>query len=305
MNSRPRPVDNPEAPPPPQTDDENRRITRDTSVPDAFGMLAGAAAGEALRRVRKLSSCSEPETLHKLRVALRRLRTLWWAFQPLLDKRDAKFHRDEFKSLAEAAGKTRDWDVLRALLSADQPMKDSFKTLIERIDQHRSDALSFSTRTIANAGVERIVQHAMAAARTQIASHTVLPPLDEFATQRAERADKMLKKRISCVVSHRDGDYAALHEVRIAGKRLRYSLEFFAPVLDDHYLAEIERLAHAQEHLGHLNDLVTSETLLREYAFQLGEPHALKKAVHYLQEQQQVQGRVALDMLRADCRLEP
>jgi CHAD domain-containing protein len=237
--------------------------------------------------------------LHKLRVALRRLRTLWWAFQPLLDTGDAKSHRSEFRSLADAAGKTRDWDVLRALLSADQSMKDSFKSLIERVDQHRSDALSFSNRTIANAGVERIVQHAVAAARNQICAQTVLTPLDEFAAQRAERAERMLKKRVKHVVSNRDADYAALHEVRIAGKRLRYALEFFAPVLDDHCRAAIERLAQVQERLGHLNDLVTGETLLREYAFQLGEPHVLKKAVQYLEEQQQLHGHVALEMLRA------
>ncbi|MBB5408996.1 CHAD domain-containing protein [Paraburkholderia sp. HC6.4b] len=107
------------------------------------------------------------------------------------------------------------------------------------------------------------------------------------------------------MVSNRDADYAALHDVRIAGKRLRYSLEFFAPVLDDHYLAAIEQLAQVQEHLGHLNDLVTSETLLREYAFQLGEPHALKKAVKYLGEQQQLHGRVALEMLRTGCQVGP
>jgi CHAD domain-containing protein len=280
--------------------DEDCRITRNTSVADAFSTLAGATASEAFRRVRKLSSSSDPEVLHKLRVALRRLRTLWWAFQPLLDKGDAKSHRSEFRSLADAAGKTRDWDVLRALLSADQPMKDTFKSLIERVDQHRSDALSFSNRTIANAGVEQIVQHAMATARNQICAQTVLTPLDEFAVQRAERAERMLKKRVKRVASNRDADYAALHEVRIAGKRLRYSLEFFAPVLDDRYLSTIERLAQVQEHLGHLNDLVTSETLLREYAFQLGEPHALKKAVKYVEEQQQLQGRITYELLRAD-----
>ncbi|WP_429407851.1 CHAD domain-containing protein [Paraburkholderia sp. MM5482-R1] len=52
------------------------------------------------------------------------------------------------------------------------------------------------------------------------------------------------------MVSNRDADYAALHDVRIAGKRLRYSLEFFTPVLDDHYLAAIEQLAQVQEHLA-------------------------------------------------------
>ncbi|WP_201642700.1 CHAD domain-containing protein [Paraburkholderia metrosideri] len=256
------------------------------------------AASEAVRRVRELNSSSEPEVLHKLRVALRRLRTLWWVFQPLLDKRDARFHRSEFKSLAEAAGKTRDWDVLRVLLSTAQS-NDSFGPLIERVDRHRSSALAFSVRIIANAGVERIVDHAVQVARNQIGEQVVSMRLNEFATMRAQRAETMLKKRVKRVVSHQDADYAELHEIRIAGKRLRYSLEFLAPVLDDHYAVTIERLAQVQEHLGNLNDLVASETLLREYAFQLGEPHALKKAIKYLDEQQNLQKIVAHDMLRA------
>jgi CHAD domain-containing protein len=136
-------------------------------------------------------------------------------------------------------------------------------------------------------------------ARNQIDAQTLLMPLDDFAARRAARAATMLEKRVKRVVSNRDADYAALHDIRIAGKRLRYSLEFFAPVLDDHYVAMIERLAQVQEHLGNLNDLVSSETLLREYAFQLAEPHALKKAVKYLEEQQRMQRVIAHEMLRA------
>ena len=298
MTSSPLPADNLKASQPPRVGKAECAITSATSIADAFNLLSLMAASEAVRRVRELNSSSEPEVLHKLRVALRRLRTLWWVFQPLLDKRDARFHRSEFKSLAEAAGKTRDWDVLRVLLSTAQS-NDSFGPLIERVDRHRSSALAFSVRIIANAGVERIVDHAVQVARNQIGEQVVSMRLNEFATMRAQRAETMLKRRVKRVVSHQDADYAELHEIRIAGKRLRYSLEFFAPVLDDHYAVTIERLAQVQEHLGNLNDLVASETLLREYAFQLGEPHALKKAIKYLDEQQRLQKIVAHDMLRA------
>lgn len=298
MTSHPLPVDDPQALRPAPVGKAAACITPAMSIADAFNALSLVAAGEVVRRIRELDSSSEPEVLHKLRVALRRLRTLWWAFEPLLDKRDARLHRGEFKSLAEAAGKTRDWDVLRGLLSTEQ-QQDSFRSLIEPLDQQRGNALAFSRRTIANAGVERIIAQAVVAARKHLDTQPLQASLCEFAATRAQRAEKMLKKRVKRSVSNRDADYTELHQIRIAGKRLRYSLEFFAPVLDDHFMATIERLAQAQEHLGYLNDLVTSETLLREYAFQLGEPHALKKAIRYLEEQQQLQRIVAHDMLRA------
>lgn len=297
MASRPDPDDDQKAPQPLRTSLADGCIAPATSIADAFNILSDAATGEVLKRVRELNSSSEPEVLHKLRVALRRLRTLWWVFQPLLDRQDAKSHRGEFKSLAAAAGKTRDWDVLRALLSTAQP-SESFDGLIARVDLQRSSALAFSNRIIANAGVERIVEHSVQVARNQIAAHAVLMPLVDFATKRAGRAEVMLKKRIKRVVSNPNADYAELHEIRIAGKRLRYSLEFLSPVLDGHYLATIERLAQVQQQLGDLNDLVSGETLLREYAFQLGESHASKKAIKYLEEQQRLRKIVAHDMLR-------
>jgi CHAD domain-containing protein len=297
MTSHPHPDDQP-TPSSPRIGQAAGCIAPATSIADAFNILSAAATGEALKRVRELGSSSEPEVLHKLRVALRRLRTLWWVFQPLLDKQDAKFHCSEFKSLAAAAGKTRDWDVLRALLST-APSSESFGALIARVDRQRSSALAFSNRIIANAGVERIIEHAVLVARNQIEARTAPVRLDEFATTRAERAETMLKKRVKRVVSHQNTDYAELHEIRIAGKRLRYSLEFLAPVLDGHYLATIEQLAQVQQQLGDLNDLVTSETLLREYEFQLGESRTLKKAIKYLDEQQRVRKIVAHDMLRA------
>lgn len=298
MISRPLQADNMKASQPPRLAKGACDLTTVMSIADAFNILSRLAVNEAVKRVREVNSSSAPEVLHKLRVALRRLRTLWWLFQPFLDKRDASAHRGEFKSLAEAAGKTRDWDVLRALLET-APSKDAFEPLIEQVDQHRSNALAFSVQIIGNAGVERIVEHAVQVARNQIGELAVPMCLSEFAATRAERAETMLKKRVKRVVSPQDADYAELHEVRIAGKRLRYSLEFLAPVLDDHYRESIERLAQVQEHLGNLNDLVASETLLREYAFQLGEPHALKKAIKYLDGQQRIQRLVAHDMLRA------
>jgi hypothetical protein len=115
--------------------------TPEMSVADAFSLLATAPAEEAGRRVRKLDSKADPEVLHKLRVALRRLRSLWWAYEPLLDRKDAKFQRGEFKSLATAAGKTRDWDVLRDLLLAGESMQYSFTSLLGSVDEHRADAV--------------------------------------------------------------------------------------------------------------------------------------------------------------------
>lgn len=261
-------------------------IDASMTIADAFVLLAQSICGEALDRVRRLDAGAAPEDLHKLRVAMRRLRTLWWAYDPLLDKHDAKLQRREFKSLADAAGRTRDWDVLHELIAAAAPSnKHSLTWLIEAIEAHRAEALSFSRRAIGNAGVERILQHAVAAARAQLEVHGAGQPIAGFAEERVQVAEKALKKRVKRAISADESDYGTLHEVRIAGKKLRYLLQFFAPVLDGGHQAVIEHLTVVQDELGTLNDQVTSEALLREYAFQLGEEKRVKEAIAYLQKQ--------------------
>lgn len=268
------------------------------SAAEGFACLATSISADAARFSRALHQKADPEVLHKLRVALRRLRSLWWAYEPLLDKKDSALQRSEFKSLANAAGKTRDWDILRDLLTADRSMQHTFTALLESVDEHRADALSFSRRAIGNAGVEQILQRALTGAQQQLNSRSAIPMLASFAEERVESAEKALRKRVKQAASEKHSGYVALHEVRIAGKKLRYLLEFFLPVLDGSHQAAIDRLTSVQDELGKLNDLVTSETLLREYAFQLGAPKAVKEAVGYLQNQKQYHMHNAHEALR-------
>ncbi|WP_144162132.1 CHAD domain-containing protein [Paraburkholderia sp. BCC1885] len=261
-------------------------ISSSMTVADGFALLARSLAQEAVERVHKLDAGAAPEDMHKLRVALRRLRTLWWGYEPLLDKQDAKLQRREFKSLADAAGRTRDWDVLHELIAAtDSSHKHAQTSLLQSIDEHRAAALTFSLRAIGNAGVERILDQAQVNARQQLDLQGIGQPIASFAEERVQVAEKALKKRVKRAVSAHDSNYGALHEVRIAGKKLRYLLQFFSPVLERNHQAVIERLTMVQDELGALNDLVTSEALLREYAFQLGESKRVKQAIAHLQSE--------------------
>lgn len=281
--------------------DEGERanpIIRTMSAADAFACLATSVSSDAVRRAQALDLKADPEILHKLRVALRRLRSLWWAYQPLLDRNDSELQRGEFKSLANAAGKTRDWDVLRDLLAADQSLQHEFASLLESVDEHRAAALSFSRSTIGNAGVKRIIERALTGARHQLGLRAVSPTIDEFALERVESAEKAVRKRSERVALHGGAGYAALHDVRIAGKKLRYLLEFFSPVLDGSREGSISRLTSVQDELGKLNDVVTSEMLLREYSFQLREPKTVEAALRYLEELRKRRTHAAREILR-------
>ena len=53
-------------------------------------------------------------------------------------------------------------------------------------------------------------------------------------------------------------DLPTLHALRVDAKRLRYSIEFLAPVLGPGHELLVERLVALQDHLGALNDAVTT-----------------------------------------------
>jgi CHAD domain-containing protein len=256
-----------------------------TSVADAFYMLATSSGAEAVRRVDSIRFADDPEILHKLRVALRRLRTLWWAYGPLLEGTDAKRHRTGFKSLACVAGATRDWDVLRQVVQDQHAMRPCFAGLLADIDEKRADALAKSKSTLADSNVEGCLGIAVDSGRRHLENRPRSPALVDFVEERVGAAEKALKRDVAR--AHRDkvSCYETLHEVRIASKKLRYLIEFFTPVIACDHRAVIESLTSVQDVLGKLNDLVTSEALMRQYSFQLAGRAVAKDAIAFLEEE--------------------
>ena len=66
-------------------------------------------------------------------------------------------------------------------------------------------------------------------------------------------------------VEGRDTPLPRLHQLRIAAKRLRYTLEFFREILPTEVEALIDRIKELQEHLGNLQDAVVTCGILRDF----------------------------------------
>ncbi|HDR8922026.1 TPA: CHAD domain-containing protein [Burkholderia vietnamiensis] len=268
------------------------------TVAEAFVLSASSTADEAVRWAAQLDPQEDPEVFHKLRVALRRMRSLWWAYGPLLDKGDAANWRAQFKTLANIAGKTRDWDILQGLLTQYEATKHPRVSLLIFVASSRSDAALFSCKAIREAGVKDALDRAVESARHQLSTSAETLAFEKFIRSRVLVAERTLEKRIRRATSHGELSYAALHEVRIAGKRLRYLLEFFSPVLDIGRRETIKRLKAAQDELGELNDVVASEALLQEYGPQFGQREIVDAAISYLHDQKKRRVHRAYETLR-------
>jgi CHAD domain-containing protein len=270
---------------------EDKRARTETAQ-SRFGELAAPLIDEATHHAAALNEHSDPEELHKLRVALRRLRTLFWAYRPLLDKDFDTRQRAIFKYLATSAGGARDWDILLELMK-----HLDVEGLDEPVKQRRAAVLATSIETIANADVKHALSSGLKEANHQLNTGPDRVAVERFAKKRIGAARSQLKKRIKRALRAKQSDYAAYHEVRKAGKKVRYLLEFFEPDIKRGLRSHVKSLKRLQKRFGALNDVVASHELLSQGTLPIGNS-ATKQALRALDAEQKQRFKAARKAIR-------
>jgi CHAD domain-containing protein len=235
------------------------QATRPADAESHFSQYASRLVQTAISHAATLDSDPDAEALHKLRVALRRLRSLLWAYRPLLDRRLDDEQRALFKYLAGVAGQTRDWDILIELL--DRPADT--EALGRCLGAARAEAFDKSRETLANADIKSGLEQSLKESNHALNTSPRRTPLSPFARKRVAVAHKSLDKRMRRAAHAKKSDYASYHAVRKAGKKVRYLLEFFQPQLGKHEIKSLKGLKKLQKRFGSLNDVVASEALIR------------------------------------------
>ncbi|MDR6444292.1 CHAD domain-containing protein [Paraburkholderia terricola] len=265
------------------------------SAQTAFASYAAPLVDHAIEYANAVREDPSPEDFHQLRVSLRRLRSLWWAFQPLLEEGENTRQRALYKYLATAAGKTRDWDILIALLAQESGIA---RGLTPTLENARGDALATSRETLSNADVKHLLREALSSATRELNTAHERVPLGKFANQRVAASERTLKKRMKRARHAKRSNYTAFHDVRKAGKKLRYLLEFFGPVLKGGRKRTVKRLKQIQKRFGTLNDIVASEMLLRDNAALLAGSGDTDAVLQWLKKERKRRMRSAAGLLR-------
>lgn len=265
------------------------------SAQTAFASYAAPLVDHAIEYANAVREDPSPEDFHQLRVSLRRLRSLWWAFQPLLEEGENTRQRALYKYLATAAGKTRDWDILIELLAQESGIA---RGLTPTLEDARGDALATSRETLSNADVKHLLREALSSATRELNTAHERVPLGKFANQRVAASERTLKKRMKRARHAKRSNYTAFHDVRKAGKKLRYLLEFFGPVLKGGHKRTVKRLKQIQKRFGTLNDIVASEMLLRDNAALLAASGDTDAVLQWLKKERKRRMRSAAGLLR-------
>jgi len=273
----------------------DKQAAADASAQEAFASYAAPLVDEAIEYANAVREDTSPEALHKLRVSLRRLRSLWWAFVPLLDKGENTRQRALYKFLATAAGKTRDWDILIELIAQEESLA---REMTPGLHEARGEALATSRETLSNADVKHLLRDALTGATKELNTAHERVPLRKFAERRVSDSERSLKKRMKRASRAKRSNYASFHDVRKAGKKLRYLLEFFKPVLKGSRKRTLKRLKQIQKRFGALNDIVASEMLLRNNTALLSGSGDVDAALHWFEKERKRRLRSAAGLLR-------
>lgn len=270
-----------------------------SSIATTFSTLATPVVSEAVRRARELATNCDAEGFHQLRVAFRKLRALYWAYSPYLGEETTAQATEEFKRLAAIAGGTRDWDIAGDLLKVARESRASMDLLVTAAQEKRALAVIRSQALIQSDEVEAFLNDVLLRSQAALASSCPNLPIWDFAENRVRRAQRALKKRSQEVARHETVQEEALHDVRKAGKKLRYLLEFFQPFIKGEHARTISELTAVQNKLGQFNDIAASEMLIRDASFHNVPSEVVQESLQWLQKQKRRRMRAASRRVRA------
>jgi len=267
-------------------------FNREVLAEESFATYANPLVSEAIEHVSALQEEADAEKLHKLRIALRRLRTLVWAYQPILDEKFDSQQLAVLKFLAGAAGNTRDWDILIKLVE-----KDSDQALLDAFMRYRKETAEKSAGILRSAHLDKTLRNAVSEANRELNTRPARTPLRKFARERVKTAQRQLEKRMRRASKAGTSNYNSYHDVRKAGKKVRYLVEFFEPLLKKKQRDGLKGLKRLQKHFGALNDVVASRDLIDANCSSLPAGVDATPALRALEKQQKRQIKAASKLL--------
>ncbi len=259
---------------------EKMALDPSVTVEGALCRIVRACLAHAVANEGAVLSGKDPEGVHQMRVALRRLRSAFALFRPFVPPEQHAWMVGEVKWLAGELGPARDWDVFLTELLAPvhaameaanghgKPLAADLAQLAEAAEARRARAYARAREAVLS---ERYTQLQLRLGAWLEAKGWREQPVNEQSVRLFqpvhELADQLLHKRHRKARKTGRG-FARLcvddrHQLRIAMKKLRYAADFFRTLYDDKATKRyLQQLSTFQDALGRLNDVATATRLM-------------------------------------------
>ena len=227
----------------------------------------------------------DPENVHRMRVASRRVRADLDVFESIFPKKKFASWKKEIRAMTRMLGSARDADVqityLEELLKGPHPeaVGKGLEALLEHKRAHRVSLQPALARSIGqltqDRTIEALVEHlaGMEQAKKQETGFRTRANLSKSMESIQKRVDEVIGyskyvERPLAIAEH--------HAMRISAKRLRYTLEIFQLLYDDGLKDEISEIKRFQDALGEMHDcdvwISDLQAVLHESAWGDGPP---------------------------------
>ncbi len=279
-------------------------------VPLAYGQRADAAAVAVLRRLLGVIEGNrdgaiadeDSEFLHRLRIAVRRSRTVQRQLAGVFPALELPGFRTEFRWLQRATGEARDLDVyllafadMQALLP--ERAGGDLAPLRQVLEHWRLTAHFQMARAVASRRTDELLADWEMLLESLVEMPTAdrpdaALPIGEVAGRRIRRVYRRVLRMGGAIDASSPAE--AYHELRKKGKELRYLLELFGAQLHPTEVVDemVRSLKALQDVLGRHQDREVQITMLRSLAEEVGGLPRGSRALMAME--------VLIDRLRAD-----
>jgi len=250
----------------------------------AFETIVGHNLRHLLANERAASEGHDPEGVHQVRLAARRLRSILSLFRSVLPADVVAALSEELKWLAGEITAARNLDVfVEELLRPVQAAfaEDADLAALEATAQERRGAAyeqvraAFATKryTALLLQLSRLIESRSWQERLEPdAAQQLAVPARVLATRLVDGRYRKVRKRGRGFSELSTKDR---HRLRLGVKRLRYAAECFRSLFQGETTAGyLKGLSRLQDSLGHLNDVETARELLKEFDTHDGTPQA-------------------------------
>ncbi len=233
----------------------------------------GRACLDHMLRNEDAALAGDPEGIHQMRVAVRRLRAILSAFAPLLPREQRRWASGELRWFADTLGETRNLDVfasglLRPARAALTPASE-LEPLGAAVARRRRAAHKDVVKAISST---RYTESMLALLRwfdgrewrTAFDGGLIEQPIEEAAPMLLERCRQKAEKRSRHFERQ---SVRQRHRLRIALKKLRYAVELLGSLYDaDETRRFVQRLKRLQDDLGDINDVRVGRAIVTALA---------------------------------------
>jgi triphosphatase len=235
-----------------------------TTTADALRRIVSDQLGHLLAN-QPAALAGNPEGVHQMRVAIRRLRAALALFQPHLEPHAAALFQSALQRVGRSFGEARDWDVFCLQILPDalgaEPDAGWRDLLLQPAEAARTAAhRRFAEEVRKPAFTALVLGLAAWAEDNSLLSHPVRRrPIEEVCPGLLDRLAKKVAHRGRHIAHRSDLER---HALRKSLKKLRYGIDFMRPMFPPGplgwYLHDCKKL---QRSLGDINDAVTATAL--------------------------------------------